>query len=313
VYPALLTAALLVGALLAVQAAANLQLTTAVGTPYGASTLQLSVATALLLTLAVAAGAVGAIQLVPEVPAWHLLGGLASPLYITSGILLFPRIGAVATVGLFVTGQVLASLCLDGFGLFGLDRTPLGAGIALGALAVLAGITMIIRGQRRPAGQAPVPPTARTRQAGWLLLGVLAGAGLPVQGAINARLRADLDEPLAVGTVSFAVATVAIAVVMLGLRAARRTPVPRLRPLARMPWWGWLGGGCAAAYVTAIFMLIPAIGAATTVALTVTGQQAASAVIDSRGMFRMPRRVLGPARLAGVGLLVAGSAAVQFA
>jgi hypothetical protein len=38
--------------------------------------------------------------------------------------------------------------------------------------------------------------------------------------------------------------------------------------------------------------LHPEIGAATTVALTVTGQQLASAVIDGRGLFRMPQRPL---------------------
>lgn len=38
-----------------------------------------------------------------------------------------------------------------------------------------------------------------------------------------------------------------------------------------------MGGVVAATYVTATFLLIPAIGAATTVALTVTGQQVASA------------------------------------
>jgi bacterial/archaeal transporter family-2 protein len=314
-YPLLLASALLVGSLLAVQASVNLQLNKAVGTPYGASTLQLGLATGLLLALAVMAGAVGALRLVPDVPAWHLLGGLASPLYITSGILLFPRLGAVATVGLFVTGQMIASLGLDLFGLFGLDRTPLGAGIVLGAVAVLAGITMIIRGQRAAASApaSPVPAVRRTGQAGWLALGLVAGAGLPVQGAINARLRADLDQPLTVGTISFAVATLAIAAVLLVLLAARRTPAPRLRPLARMPWWGWLGGACAATYVTATFLLIPAIGAATTVALTVTGQQLASTVIDGNGLFRMPRRALGTVRLTGVGLLVAGSAAVQLA
>lgn len=70
--------------------------------------------------------------------------------------------------------------------------------------------------------------------------------------------------------------------------ALRRTSRPQLAPLATMPWWGWLGGLCAAAYVTATFLLIPQIGAAATVALTVTGQQLCSAVIDSSGLFGMP-------------------------
>lgn len=58
-------------------------------------------------------------------------------------------------------------------------------------------------------------------------------------------------------------------------------------------------------------MLIPEIGAATTAALTVTGQQLASAVIDGRGLIRMPQRALAPSRLAGMILLIAGSTLIQ--
>ena len=300
----LLVAALLVGCLLAVQTSANLQLTKAVGTPYGASTLQLALAAGLLAVVALAAGEITAIRL--DVPGWHLLGGLASPLYITSGILLFPRLGALASVGLFVTGQVAASLALDLFGLLGIPRQPSSVGILLGVVAVLAGITVIIR-ELRPGG-----PASRTRgRAAWILLGLIAGAVLPIQGAVNARLRADLHAPLAVALISFVVATLAIAAVLLVLLATRSTPSPRVRPLATMPWWGWLGGACAATYVTATFLLIPEIGAATTVALTVTGQQLASALIDHNGLFRLPRRPMSVPRLSGLALLVAGSVLVQ--
>ncbi|WP_432931770.1 DMT family transporter [Microbispora sp. CA-135349] len=327
-----LASALLAGCLLAVQASVNLQLNKAVGTPYGASTLQLSVATALLALLAVAAGAIGAVRLVPDVPVWHLLGGLASPLYITSGILLFPRLGALAAAGLFVTGQMFASLGLDLFGLLGVARKPPSLGIALGALAVLAGITVIIRGQRPARSPAPaVPATDATSrggtatvtapaavgaanglgQGGWILLGIVAGAVLPVQGAVNAALRKDIHEPVTTAMISFIVATITIAVVLVVLLATRRTPRPQLGGLRTMPWWGWLGGACAAAYVTATFTLIPTIGAATTVALTVTGQQVASAVIDNHGFLRLPRRPLTAPRLSGLALLIAGSVLVQ--
>ncbi|MEW9531599.1 DMT family transporter [Microbispora sp. NPDC049125] len=318
-----LASALLAGCLLAVQASANLQLTKAAGTPYGASTLQLGVAAALLAVLAVATGSIGAVRLIPEAPAWHLLGGLASPLYITSGILLFPRLGALAAAGLFVTGQMLASLGLDLLGLLGIERKPLSLGIALGALAVLAGITVIIRASRPApaAASAATTTTAATTTAtkpsgvlgrpGWILLGIAAGAVLPLQGAVNALLRRDLHQPVTVALISFAVATLTITAVLLALLALGRTPTPAFAPLGTMPWWGWLGGACAAAYVTATFLLIPAVGAATTVALTVTGQQAASALVDARGLFRLPRRPLTAPRLAGLALLVAGSALVQ--
>ncbi|MGW1137963.1 DMT family transporter [Streptomyces zhihengii] len=309
-HTALLAAALLVGCLLAVQASVNLQLNSAVGTPYGASAVQLGVATGLLAVLAIAAGALGALGRLPDVAPWHLLGGLASPLHITSGILLFPRLGALAAVGLFVTGQMFASLALDLFGLLGLRQQDLNAGIFVGAVAVLAGIVVIIRGVKAAAPPG-VPGMSSPRRAGWLALGIVAGAGLPVQGAVNARLRTQLQEPVVVAAISFAVATLAIAVVLLVLSATRRTPKPRIAPLRRMPWWGWLGGVCAAAYVTGTFLLIPEIGAAVTIALTVTGQQLTSALIDHRGLFRLPRRSLTKPRAAGLALLIAGSLTIQ--
>lgn len=62
---ALLAAALVVGCLLAVQASVNLQLNKAVGTPYGASTVQLGVATGLLVVLAAVTGSLGALGKTP--------------------------------------------------------------------------------------------------------------------------------------------------------------------------------------------------------------------------------------------------------
>ena len=307
---ALLAAALLVGCLLAVQASVNLQLNKAVGTPYGASTVQLSVATGLLVVLAAATGSLGALGKLPDVEWWYLLGGLASPLYITSGILLFPRLGALASVGLFVTGQMFASLVLDLGGLFGLEQKSLSPGIALGALAVLAGIIVIIRGQQAAAPPG-APKMSGAGRAGWIALGIIAGGVLPVQGAVNAKLRDGLDAPITVAAFSFTVATLTIAVVLVVLRATDKTPRPQLAPLKKMPWWGWLGGACAAGYVTGTFLLIPEIGAAVTVALTVAGQQLTSALIDHRGLFRLPTRLLTTSRLSGLGLLLAGSLAIQ--
>ncbi len=48
-----------------------------------------------------------------------------------------------------------------------------------------------------------------------------------------------------------------------------------------------------------------------TIALTVTGQQVASALIDQFGWLRMTRRALTPGRLLGLVLLIAGAVLVQ--
>jgi transporter family-2 protein len=78
-----------------------------------------------------------------------------------------------------------------------------------------------------------------------------------------------------------------------------------------VPWWGWLGGLCGATYVTSVFLLIPEIGAAPTIALTVAGQQVASAFVDRYGLLRLPRRPIPARRLLGVTTLLAGVALIQ--
>jgi transporter family-2 protein len=291
---------LAVGALLALQAAANVQLSAAVGSPFAASTLQLAIGATLLLLLALVVGAIAHLDRIPDAPAWHLVGGLGSAVYITAGILLFPRLGAIVTVGLFIAGQMAASLAIDGLGWLGVAREPLDSAAWIGAAAVVAGTALIVRAQ---AG-APTQIVGR-----WIALAVAAGAVLPIQGAINAQLRSDLDAPVATGAFSFLVATAAMLAVLTVLRSRR----PRPANLRGLPWWGWLGGLCGATYVTSVFLLIPEIGAAATIAATVAGQQVASVLVDRHGLLRLPRRPIQPMRLLGVGALLAGVALIQLA
>jgi bacterial/archaeal transporter family-2 protein len=296
---------LAVGALLALQAAANVQLSAAVGSPFAASTLQLAIGAAVLLAIALVVGAAAHLDRVSDAPAWHLVGGLGSAVYITAGIVLFPRLGAIVTVGLFIAGQMAASLVLDGLGWLGVTRESPGVAAWSGAAAVIAGTTLIVRAH---AGRQAQEPT----RIAWIALALAAGAVLPIQGAVNAQLRSDLDAPVATGAFSFLVATAAMLVVI--------TAAPRLtsrRPsraaMRHLPWWGWLGGLCGATYVTAVFVLIPEIGAASTIALTVAGQQLASVLVDRHGLLRLPRRAIPPIRLIGVGALLAGVALIQLA
>jgi transporter family-2 protein len=300
---------LFVGSLLALQAGANVQLSGAVGSPIGASTLQLAIAAGLLLALTVAAGTLGAFGALADAEPAHLWGGIGSAVYITAGILLFPRVGALVAVGLFIAGQMGASLLLDGSGWLGVERESLGVSALAGALAVVAGTWMIVRAQ---AGADSLDAAPRNR-SGWLAVGLAAGAALPVQGAVNAQLRADVDAPITVGAFSFLVATATMAAVLAAVLASGLPASPSGTRLRDVPWWGWLGGACGAIYVTSVFVLIPEIGVAPTVALTVAGQQVASVFVDRHGLLRLPRRPISRPRLTGVVLLLAGVALIQLA
>jgi transporter family-2 protein len=298
------------GALLAVQAGANAQLAKATGSPFAATTLQLAVAALLLLLAAVITGGVAALTLLPTAPWWHVVGGTASAFYVVSAILLFPRIGAVVSVGLFIAGQVIASMALDTFGLLGVPATGLSLAGAAGAVLVLVGAGLIVLGQQDAQRQIG------REQIGWIALALAAGAVLPVQGAVNALLRHDLGgAALAVGTVSFIVATLAMAAAQVAGAALPSASKPALigtfGGLSSLPWWGWLGGLAGATYVTTVLASIPAIGAAATVGLTVAGQQVASVLVDKYGWLRLPQRPVSTTRLAGVALLLAGIAVIK--
>jgi transporter family-2 protein len=295
------------GAILPLQAGANAQLAKAAGSPFAATTMQLSIAALALLFLAWLAGEIVALTALPNAPWWHMIGGAASALYVIATILLFPRLGAVVSVGLLIAGQMLASLALDVFGLLGVAAKGASLGSLAGNAAVLLGAALIVIGQRGATQDLNVS------KAWWIAFALAAGAVLPVQGALNGLLRQDLGEPFAVGAFSFIVATLTMVGVM-AIRAALAESGPlHFSGVSSLPWWGWLGGFVGATYVTTVFTAIPAIGAAAVIGLTVAGQQVASIFVDLFGWFRLPKRAVSATRLIGVVVLLAGVALIELA
>lgn len=65
--------------------------------------------------------------------------------------------------------------------------------------------------------------------------------------------------------------------------------------------------------MTSVFLLIPEIGVAPTIGLTVAGQQVASVFVDRHGLLRLPRRPVTRVRLVGIVTLLAGVALIQAA
>ena len=157
---------LAVGGLLALQAAANVQLAGSMRSPLGGAALQLSIGAVLLVGLAALLGSIGALERLGDVPAWHLAGGVGSAIYVMAGILVFPRLGAIVSVGLFVTGQMLGSVLLDGSGWLGVVHDPVGAAVALGVAAVIAGALLSEHERALQDALLAGPPTACAGGAG---------------------------------------------------------------------------------------------------------------------------------------------------
>ena len=135
---------------------------------------------------------------------------------------------------------------------------------------------------------------------GAVLVTVLIGAMLPLQGLINARLGTHVGGPLAAAFVSFLVGTVMLGLYLL----ATRTPVA-LQGSLKLPAWIWAGGVFGAIYVACFTLLVPRIGAAGMICLAVLGQVTASLLLDQFDVLQAPKPVAG-LRLFGALLVLAG-------
>lgn len=136
----------------------------------------------------------------------------------------------------------------------------------------------------------------------FVLTAVLVGLLLPVQAGVNAELRVTLGHPLTTAFVSFLVGTVALGILMVLAGAA----VPNPRAMAQAPLYQWSGGLLGAIYIAAAVVLAPRLGAATLIASVVTGQMIASLVLDHFGLVGFAEHPIGPGRIVGALLVVAG-------
>jgi transporter family-2 protein len=142
--------------------------------------------------------------------------------------------------------------------------------------------------------------------AAWV---VVMGAGLSLQPLINAQIARTAGHPVYGALISVAVSTLTMVTgVLVG-----RLGAPDGRALSAAPWWMWTGGVIGAFVVLAALTSAPRLGSATTVALFIAGQLAASLVIDQLGLLGVPVHPLDWKRVVGVACLVAGVVLIRWA
>jgi transporter family-2 protein len=80
------------------------------------------------------------------VPWWiWIAGGALGTVYLTGNILLAPKLGAGALVGLVVTGQLLFSVLCDQYGWLGFAQHAATMWRGIGCLLLIGGVTLIAK------------------------------------------------------------------------------------------------------------------------------------------------------------------------
>lgn len=130
----------------------------------------------------------------------------------------------------------------------------------------------------------------------------LAGALVTVQAGSNAQLKQGFGTPMPALLVNYVLGFTAV----LGYALLTRVPWPAVGQATSIPWWAWLGGAAGAFYGVAAILLAHSLGAATLMALAVSGQLLASVAFDHFGWLGFEVHLAGWARMAGCLLMIGG-------
>lgn len=136
-----------------------------------------------------------------------------------------------------------------------------------------------------------------------IFLGLFAGFILPVQTAINSKLRSTLDSPFLSALASFSFGMLTLLIV---LEITRIGILPALADFQTIAWWGWTGGLLGIIVLTGTIILLPKVGSMQTVLLPILGQILTGMAIDQFGWFKMAIHRFNSMRQLGTLLLIIG-------
>lgn len=138
----------------------------------------------------------------------------------------------------------------------------------------------------------------------FILLAILAGSMLPLQGVVNSQLGRALDNVILATLISFITGALTLLPIFL-LRnnagaGSGRQYLTQVSPVL------YIGGILGAFYVTLVAILVPKIGVANTMIAIIFGQILLSLMLDHFGVLGIEIRAFNGLRLLGAGLVLGG-------
>lgn len=301
---------IIAGMVLANQNPVNAYLRIFVISPYMASLISFSVGAVFMAIVTLISGRplLPTISEIVNNPWWLWLGGVIAAIYLTSNILLFPKLGAVQTVILPILGQVLMGTIIDSLGLFGTKLIPLTMIRILGVIILLIGMFVAVvlanrthaeRTYQKQLNQQSAPATLNL----WRIWGIIAGMLSAVQQAINGRMGVVVGSPIQATFISFTISFGLILLVTLVIDHRVHIPLPAFKT---MPYWGWFGGVLGAIFVLMTVILVPKIGTGLTVTTSLIGQIFGSVLVTQMGLWRSAKSPVKRLQIIGILIMLVG-------
>jgi bacterial/archaeal transporter family-2 protein len=271
-----LAAAVLVGAVVAVQARVNGDLAVRLGGGLrgglSAALVQFVVGGVVVTAIALVVPSVrrGVASLPRSVATgrltwWQCIGGLGGAFLILSQAASVPVLGVAVFTVAVVGGQTGSGLVVDGVGLGPAGPQPVTVRRVVASLVTVGAVVLAVSGRLGVAGFS-VP---------LVLVRVLAGGAVSVQSALNGRVNVATGSALAAGWLNFATGGVALGIAVLAMVASGHRPEP-----LPSEWWLYTGGLMGLAFVTVVAAVVRVVGVLLVTLATVAGQLLGAMLLD---------------------------------
>jgi transporter family-2 protein len=201
------------------------------------------------------------------IPPWTLFAGMLGGSFVAVQTQIVPLIGVAIYSVAAIAGQSAISLLVDRVGLTGGGKkqiTPRRVTAAfVTVFAVFISVADRIDGQDLSIAA--------------VFLGVLAGAIVGVQRALNGQINEHSHQSFTTSLLNFAMGTIFLLIILL---FAMTLGGMKLSPLPAGPWWIYTGGVLGVIYVAFTSTIVQHLGVLTFTLISVGGQLVGSLLID---------------------------------
>lgn len=242
-------------------------------------------------------------------PPWIWLGGVCAIIIVTLNIVCVPKLGAAGNVMILNFGQIVTGLVIDHFALFGADEARMSFMRLTGAVLVFAGLVLVT--YEKPAENEE----RRSFPMFYAILAFIDGIACSTQIAVNGTLRVVVQSVSKATIVSMSVAIISTLTLMTVLFVLKGKngifdKTDEVRPDFRV--WMVSGGLFALTVVSGNAAVAPILGTGLSTIMNLIGMMASGLAIDAVGFLGIEKKPVTIKKIAGMMLMLAGTALISF-
>jgi transporter family-2 protein len=202
-----------------------------------------------------------------ELPTWTLFAGMLGGSFVAVQTQIVPLIGVAIYSVASVAGQSAISLVVDRIGLTGGGKKQITPRRVTAAFVTVFAVFISVADRL----------DGRDLSIAAVLLGVLAGAIVGVQRALNGQINEHSEQSFTTSLLNFAMGTTFLSVLLL---FAIMLGNNKLSPLPSGSWWIYTGGVLGVVYIAFTSTIVQHLGVLTFTLFSVGGQLLGSLLID---------------------------------